>query len=137
MTSFHAYRSDAPAWMSAEQAAAWAAGVAHAERTSASVVPTMAGAPGCDPNYRPQVRPASTPSAPYRPTGRNPMAPWWERYAGLVCTCPPGCTQRTWGDGGTCVRACVPCAEMHGQTYQAKPKTKKKPATTTNEATAA
>lgn len=45
--------------------------------------------------------------------------------AGLACTCPPGCTDRTWGDGGTCARGCVPCREMQGAPYVPKPKSKK------------
>ena len=67
----------------------------------------------------------STPSEPYHPPKRNPLDPWWDRFAGLVCTCPPGCTDRTWGDGGTCTRGCVPCREMQGAPYVPKPKSKK------------
>jgi hypothetical protein len=107
----------APAWMTAEQAAAHERGVTNAQHACSAVAHHEPAQPTYDPDYRPRVRTASSPSAPYRPTGRNPLDPWWERYAGLACTCPPGCTHRTWGDGGTCVRSCVPCTEMHGQTY--------------------
>lgn len=56
---------------------------------------------------------------------KYPLDPWWDRFAGLTCTCPPGCTDRTWGDGGTCARGCVPCREMQGAPYVPKPKSKK------------
>lgn len=79
---------------------------------------------GARPHRRPQVR-TSTPSEPYHPPKRNPLDPWWDRFAGLACTCPPRCTDRTWGDGGTCARNCVPCREMQGAPYVPKPKSKK------------
>ena len=50
----------------------------------------------------------------------------WDRLAGLICTCPPGCTVgNVWGDGPRkCATDCEPCRLMAGQTYT-KPNTKK------------
>ena len=114
----------APAWMTATEAAAFERCTTAADDAVAGVVHHTPAQPTFDPTYRPQVR-TSTPSEPYHPPKRNPLDPWWDRFAGLVCTCPPGCTDRTWGDGGTCARNCVPCREMKGAPYVPKPKSKK------------
>lgn len=118
----------APAWMTAAEAAAFERGTtaadAAADAAGAGVVHHTPAQPTFDPTYRPQVR-TSTPSEPYHPPKRNPLDPWWDRFAGLACTCPPGCTDRTWGDGGTCARNCVPCREMKGTPYTPKPKSPK------------
>jgi hypothetical protein len=37
--------------------------------------------------------------------------------AGQACICRPGCTDRRWGDGGTCSPECVPCLVMRGHIY--------------------
>lgn len=41
----------------------------------------------------------------------------WERFAGLTCTCRPGCTDVRWGDAGICDHNCRPCRIMAGVTY--------------------
>jgi hypothetical protein len=121
-------RMTAPAWMTAAEAAAFERGTtaadAAADAAGAGVVHHTPAQPTFDPTYRPQVR-TSTPSEPYHPPKRNPLDPWWDRFAGLACTCPPGCTDRTWGDGGTCARNCVPRREMKGTPYTPKPKSPK------------
>lgn len=119
----------APAWMTAAEAAAFERGTtaadAAADAAGAGVVHHTPAQPTFDPTYRPQVR-TSTPSEPYHPPKRNPLDPWWDRFAGLTCTCPPGCTERRWGDAGTCARSCEPCRLMAGHPYVAKPKSPKK-----------
>lgn len=34
---------------------------------------------------------------------------------GRRCVCPPGCTDRTVGDAGTCAAGCEPCTTHTGQ----------------------
>ena len=121
----------APLWMTAEQAEAYARGTTAADRASDGVVHHEPAQPSFDPTYHPQVRP-TVPRAPYSRSCVvvDPNA-WWVHLYGLVCTCPPGCTDRRWGDAGTCARSCEPCRLMVGQTYVPLPKSKKKPATTT------
>lgn len=38
--------------------------------------------------------------------------------AGLRCTCREGCTDKAWGDQGTCDPACQPCKIMRGKVYR-------------------
>lgn len=118
----------APSWMSAEQAAAFERGVTAADAAGAGVAhhePTA-----FDPDYRPQVRPTA-PSVPYSRT-KVTVDPngWWHHLHGLTCTCPPGCTDRRWGDAGTCARSREPCRLMAGHPYVGKPKSSKKNTTT-------
>jgi len=120
----------APSWMSAEQAAAFERGVTAADAAGAGVAHHEPAQPAFDPDYRPQVRPTA-PSAPYSrskvvvdPNG------WWHHLHGLTCTCPPGCTERRWGDAGTCARSYEPCRLMAGHPYVAKPKSPKRTNTT-------
>lgn len=127
-------RMTAPAWMTAAEAAAFERGTtaadAAADAAGAGVVHHTPAQPTFDPTYRPQVRPTA-PSAPYSrskvvvdPNG------WWHHLHGLTYTCPPGCTERRWGDAGTCARNCVPCREMKGTPYTPKPKSPKRTNTT-------
>jgi hypothetical protein len=111
----------APAWMTTEQAAAHDRGIAAAEQACADVEHRAPVQPEFDPTYRPQVRTRSH-ADPYKLPKRDPMAPWWERFAGVACSCPVGCTDKTWGDGGNCDSRCTPCREMAGARYVRKPK---------------
>lgn len=40
-----------------------------------------------------------------------------EPLIGSVCTCPPGCTNTSYGDAGTCLPECIPCRVLRGQRY--------------------
>jgi hypothetical protein len=50
---------------------------------------------------------------------RRQPAPTGNRHplAGLVCTCPPGCTDKAWCDAGRCDPHCKPCHIMTGKPY--------------------
>lgn len=37
--------------------------------------------------------------------------------AGKVCVCRGDCTDKVWGDQGTCVPECEPCQIMRGKRY--------------------
>lgn len=41
----------------------------------------------------------------------------WGDLAGMVCTCPVGCTDKIWGDAGKCSPDCKPCKHMAGEVY--------------------
>ena len=102
-----------------EQLAARARGIAAADDALARLHHSDPPQPAYDPTYRPAVR-TIAPSAPYDPPARpRDQYDPWAHLAGLVCSCPPGCTiGNVWGDGDTpCNHHCRPCREMRGTPY--------------------
>lgn len=37
---------------------------------------------------------------------------------GHGCSCRPGCTDKHWGDAGTCNPTCIPCRTNAGRPYK-------------------